>query len=402
MSLEWEEVEEGIARVRDPSSGESEWRFVDAPALCESRSRDGWRWVEVRARLCRGGVRVLRDVALGFVAKKGRCGVCLRRAEVACECGAEWCGPRCRAVDADHPCDALATLAGCERARPPESLLSFLDFGALRLAARLWRRGVSLEPLCHHRDRLVAAARRGDRSAESALQAARVGANVLAQALGRQDDDDEEFVLALLRLRFNAFPFETGLAVFRDASALNHSCAPNSAVSIRRDDDHHGRVVLEARAHVDLHRGAEVTITYLSLRALVSRDARRAALRDAFFFSCACAGCGPGGYDVDPLDLDAVSGALLGDDNNNNKDLVLAASRRADAILAAIPAGAAVPVARARLRLLAARTLLRLGASDDARAIARATLDDDLIPALGRQDPHSRLAAAYLAASPRT
>ena len=104
-----------------------------------------------------------------------------------------------------------------------------------------------------------------------------------------------------------------GLALFKDASSLNHSCEPNAALSVRvQSDSASGRcgVVLEARVvgaaavkagltssglsssdtpknHATAHSGVELRCSYLAHGALLcARSARRTALRAAFAFDC--------------------------------------------------------------------------------------------------------------------
>jgi len=189
-----------------------------------------------------------------------------------------------------------------------------------------------------------------------------------------------------LKLRFNAFPIDGGLAVFRDASALNHDCAPNASLSFSADGE------LSVVLGRDMKEGAEVRISYLSPRALLAPSkARRAALHTGFLFRCACVRCTSNEI-LDAPVVDAAAEALA-------KGLVDDRLGRALAVLSNDCLGAATPLLRADLRLLAARAL----AKGDTAAAARLARDAlrDLQLALADDDPRIVSAAAFAAEAAR-
>ena len=188
-----------------------------------------------------------------------------------------------------------------------------------------------------------------------------------------------------LKLRFNAFPIDGGLALFKDASALNHDCAPNASLSFCQGQ-------LSVVLGCDLEQGDEVRISYLSPRALLApAKARRAALCTGFLFRCACVRCTSNKV-LDAPVVDAAAEALtrgMCDDRLG----------RALAVLSSDVLGAATPLLRADLRLLAARAL----AKNDTAAAARLAQEAlrDLRLALDDEDPRVAAAAAFVAEAAR-
>lgn len=406
--MKWEAAAESAVRIRDLATDRSEWRFVcadDRPALCDvSTSTNGWRSVVLKARVS-PGVCVLSEPALAFVTPSRVCAVCLQRSEVECEtCGTRWCSLECKTLD-KHACSALARLANLENEASADQETSCIDFETLRLAARIW---VSdklrhLEALCDHSDALVKAAREGDRAAEVALASAHMGATVAARCLGLQEKDEPKLAAVILKIRFNAFPFEQGLALFVRTSALNHSCAPNTTISIHAVKT---ALVCEARTHADLGKGTELTISYLALPALLIKRDRRKALRDAFFFDCQCVAClgSNEGRDAGRA-LDSATQDLLLATRTKDAERALDALSRANTVLSALRQhAAAVHTARARLQLLAARALHDAAVSRrseilaaQARRVAQAALDS-LLFSFGPDDLATRSAATVVRA----
>merc|ERR1712091_450717 len=97
-----------------------------------------------------------------------------------------------------------------------------------------------------------------------------VAASVLSRACSMSDI--ERLQRLYLKLRFNAFPVTGGLALFKNASALNHSCAPNASLSFSADGKQ-----LSVVLGRDLKKGEEVRISYLAPRVLMApAKARRA------------------------------------------------------------------------------------------------------------------------------
>lgn len=406
--MKWEAADDSAVRIRDLATGRSEWRFVcadDRPALCDvSTSANGWRAVVLKARVS-PGVCVLSEPALAFVTRSGLCAVCLQRSEVQCEtCGTRWCSPECQVLD-KHACSALALLANLENEASTNEETSCIDFETLRLAARLWISGKlrHLDRLCDHSKALVKAAREGDRAAEVALASAHMGAAVAARCLGLQERDESILAAVILKIRFNAFPFAQGLALFERTSALNHSCAPNTTISIHAVKP---ALVCEARTHNDLGKGTELTISYLALPALLDKRDRRKSLRDSFFFDCQCVAC-LGNNEVRDVGraFDGVTQDLLLATRAKDAERALDALCRANAVLNAVQYhAAAMHTARAQLQLLAARALHAAAVSRrsqilvaQARRIAQAALDT-LLCAFGPDDLATRSAATLVRA----
>ena len=205
-----------------------------------------------------------------------------------------------------------------------------------------------------------------------------VAASVLSRACSMSDV--EALQRLYLKLRFNAFPIDGGLAVFRDASALNHDCAPNASLSFCQGQ-------LSVVLGRDLEEGEEVRISYLSPRALLApAKARRAALHTGFLFRCGCLRC-TSDVVLDAPVVDAAAEALT-------KGLVDDRLGRALAVLSDDCLGAATPLLRADLRLLAAKAL----AKRDTAAAARLAQDAlrDLRLALDDGDPRIAAAAAFV------
>ena len=198
-----------------------------------------------------------------------------------------------------------------------------------------------------------------------------VAASVLSRACGTSDV--ERLQRLYLKLRFNAFPIDGGLALFKDASALNHDCAPNASLSFCEGQ-------LSVVLGRDLKEGEEVRISYFAPRALLApAKARRAALYTGFLFRCGCLRCASDGVLDAPI-VDAAAEALA-------RGLVDDRLGRALAVLANDCLGAATPLLRADLRLLAARrrsaknvTAAAFGGASAAstrRLTCRRALDDE-------------------------
>jgi hypothetical protein len=165
-----------------------------------------------------------------------------------------------------------------------------------------------------------------------------VAASVLSRSCGVSDV--EALQRLYLKLRFNAFPIDGGLAVFRDASALNHDCAPNASLSFSTDGKQ-----LSVVLGRDLEQGEQVRISYLAPRVLMAPSkARRAALYTGFRFRCGCLRCTTDNV-LDAPVVDAAAEALA-------RGLVDDRLGRALAVLANDCLGAATPLLRADLRLL--------------------------------------------------
>ena len=205
-----------------------------------------------------------------------------------------------------------------------------------------------------------------------------VAASVLSRACSMSDI---EFLQRLyLKLRFNAFPSDGGLALFKNASALNHACAPNASLSFCQGQ-------LSVVLGRDLEQCDEVRISYLSPRALLApAKARRAALYTGFRFRCSCLRC-TSDVVLDAPIVDAAAEALT-------KGLVDDRLGRALAVLANDCLGAATPLLRADLRLLAAKALAKRDTAAAAR-LAREALRD-LRLALDDEDPRVAAAAAFV------
>ena len=205
-----------------------------------------------------------------------------------------------------------------------------------------------------------------------------VAASVLSRACSTSDI--EALQRLYLKLRFNAFPIDGGLALFRNASALNHACAPNASLSFCQGQ-------LSVVLGRDLKEGAEVRISYLSPRALLApAKARRAALHTGFLFRCGCLRCTTDNV-LDAPVVDAAAEALA-------KGLVDDRLGRALAVLSRDCLGAATPLLRADLRLLAAKALAKKDAAAAAR-LAREALGD-LRLALDETDARVVSAAAFV------
>ncbi len=205
-----------------------------------------------------------------------------------------------------------------------------------------------------------------------------VAASVLSRACSMSDV--ERLQRLYLRLRFNAFPIDGGLALFKNASALNHACAPNASLSFCQGQ-------LSVVLGRDLEKGEEVRISYLSPRVLMApAKARRAALSTGFRFRCGCLRCTSDRVLDAPI-VDAAAEALT-------KGLVDDRLGNALAVLSHDCLGAATPLLRADLRLLAARAL----AKKDAAAALRLAQDAlrDLRRALDDEDPRVVAAAAFV------
>ena len=128
-------------------------------------------------------------------------------------------------------------------------------------------------------------------------------------------------------------------------------------------------------------------ISYLSPRALLApAKARRAALHTGFLFRCGCLRCTSNKVLDAPI-VDAAAEALT-------KFLVDDRLGRALAVLSNDCLGAATPLLRADLRLLAARAL----AKNDAAAAFGLAQDAlrDLRRALDDEDPRVAAAAAFV------
>ena len=205
-----------------------------------------------------------------------------------------------------------------------------------------------------------------------------VAGSVLSRACGTSDV--ERLQRLYLKLRFNAFPVNGGLALFRNASALNHACAPNASLSFCQGQ-------LSVVLGRDLKEGAEVRISYLSPRALLApAKARRAALHTGFLFRCGCLRCTTDNV-LDAPVVDGAAEALA-------KGLVDDRLGRALAVLANDCLGAATPLLRADLRLLAARALAKKDTAAAARLAQEALRD--LRRALDDEDPRVAAAAAFV------
>ena len=114
--------------------------------------------------------------------------------------------------------------------------------------------------------------------------------------------DVERLQRLYLKLRFNAFPMDGGLALFKDAPALN-DCAPNASLSFCQ-----GQLsVVLGRDLEGGRRGAHLLLR----RACCSRQpkARRAALYTGFLFRCGCLRCASDGVLDAPI-VDAAAEAL--------------------------------------------------------------------------------------------
>ena len=205
-----------------------------------------------------------------------------------------------------------------------------------------------------------------------------VAASVLSRACSTSDI--EALQRLYLKLRFNAFPIDGGLALFRNASALNHDCAPNASLSFCQGQ-------LSVVLGRDLKEGTEVRISYLAPRALLApAKARRAALHAGFLFRCGCARCTSDAV-LDASMVDAAAEALA-------RGLVDDRLGRALAVLSRDCLGAATPLLRADLRLLAAKALAKKDAAAAAR-LAREALGD-LRLALDETDARVVSAAAFV------
>jgi hypothetical protein len=205
-----------------------------------------------------------------------------------------------------------------------------------------------------------------------------VAASVLSRACSTSDI--EALQRLYLKLRFNAFPVTGGLALFKNASALNHACAPNASLSFCQGQ-------LSVVLGCDLAQGEEVRISYLAPRALLApAKARRAALYTGFLFRCGCLRCASDGVLDAPI-VDAAAEALA-------RGAVDDRLGRALAVLSNDCLGAATPLLRADLRLLAARALAKndaataFGLAQDALLDLRRALDDE--------DPRVAAAAAFV------
>jgi hypothetical protein len=205
-----------------------------------------------------------------------------------------------------------------------------------------------------------------------------VAASVCSRACGTADV--ERLQRLYLKLRFNVFPIDGGLALFKDASALNHDCAPNASLSFCEGQ-------LSVVLGRDLKEGDEVRISYLAPRVLMApAKARRAALYTGFLFRCGCARCTSDGVLDAPI-VDAAAEALT-------KGFVDDRLGRALAVLSNDCLGAATPLLRADLRLLAARALAKndavaaFGLAQDALLDLRRALDDE--------DPRVAAAAGFV------
>ena len=200
-----------------------------------------------------------------------------------------------------------------------------------------------------------------------------VAGSVLARSCGTTSEAMQRLYL---KLRFNAFPITGGLALFRNASALNHACAPNASLSFCQGQ-------LSVVLGCDLEEGDEVRISYLAPRALLApAKARRAALSTGFLFRCACVRCTSNEI-LDAPVVDAAAEALA-------RGLVDDRLGRALAVLSNDCLGAATPLLRADLRLLAAKALAKRDTAAAAR-LAREALGD---LRLSLDDGDARIAAA--------
>lgn len=249
---------------------------------------------------CEAGALLLRETPLACVATRPGLCACLSPG-TKCPACPRWTCTHCE----EHPCEILAQLRELEERAPADYPV---DWTLLRLAAEC----PPLPDMCtHHVD-----------------QASHMGATILSE-LGVDSR-------CLLKLRYNAQVVDGGLAIFRRASAVNHSCRPNAVVS----------GAIELRAHRPLRKGDEITMSYLSFRALVApRAARRQALKDAFNFDCRCERCEQDEVDVS-RDVDRLAEDLL-----NRKATV----DDIDRVLQKTDVGGALPQARHDLLRVAGR-----------------------------------------------
>ena len=393
----------GLVKVLDEDR--TRWRFSEN-ALCRCVRTNGERRMIATCRIG-NGVRIFRERAYATALTKETddlCSWCFKPMTEPrwCEdCPASYCSEHCQQKDAGHPCSALAVLANLENEAAD------IDVAALRLTARFAE--TNLDGLCDHYDDLRRDAANGDDAAEDALRTAFMSAAVLQHALGTEND----LLRTVLKVRFNAYPFANGagLALFLDASAFNHSCRSDVALSIEPDGS--GAVQLEARVMGDATQDHELTVSYLGFRALLSPcSARREGLRLAFRFDCRCVRCCEDVNDDSSLvaDLDSLSEILLNaatsSDNAHDVTDIVDAVHRFDTVLSSLPdLGAAMYASRSDLRILAARAIAVSAAKSPTRpppavldtALAQASLAfDDARLALGPRHPRSLYAKTFI------
>ena len=88
-----------------------------------------------------------------------------------------------------------------------------------------------------------------------------------------------------------------GLGLFPTFSLLSHSCSANARYQVLPDRG------LVLRAQVDIRKGEEVTIHYMT--PMIGTATRRRKIRKNWFFDCTCARC------CDPTEMGTFASALL-------------------------------------------------------------------------------------------
>ena len=86
----------------------------------------------------------------------------------------------------------------------------------------------------------------------------------------------------------HSLPMEAlkGLGLYHFSCHLAHSCDPNC--DLQNVSGNHELSIITRRA---IKQGEQLTISYLPLQHLSSAEARKALLRESFFFECACSKC---------------------------------------------------------------------------------------------------------------
>ncbi|KAJ1459274.1 hypothetical protein M885DRAFT_585728 [Pelagophyceae sp. CCMP2097] len=430
----------------------SEWVFEafdgsKNAVAAEHRSKSGRR-VVLQRDVSAGCV--LREPALAAVVlrlhRERTCANCFARAAKrlngprCATCDTHWCTKTCAEQD-DHPaarCDALKALGDVEVALQGASqgaaadgepgdeaavgaaldLARDVDLDAVALAVRLWTsQGDALqrsEALCDHEEALRAAAFKGDPAAEAVLRRCVVGAALVARAL---QADAASVATTLLRIRLNAHPFEGGLALFERASAMNHSCTPNVAVSIcaERSPGREAAVFLEARTTAASKADTELLCSYVSARVLLApAAARQEALQTAFDFKCQCPRCRAASDTTNAPRMLRVRDALAAFHRGANVDSAAALDAAAAQLggncsaAAALEASNLAELAWARSsgalgsQLFAARAELRLAAARMMVTSASHASDCDALLLLALSDFESTGPRNPLAAAART
>ena len=292
------------------------------------------------------GARGQRKVILRAAAKAG-C-VVLRESAAATTLGDE--SDARRTIDEVAVASQAELPADDERAaavREAAQIAKDVDWDVCRLCARSL--ALDLEQMEDHLHDID----------EDERRRSHVAASVLSRACSTSDI--ERLQRLYLKLRFNAYPVDGGLALFKNASALNHACAPNASLSFCQGQ-------LSVVLGCDLEEGEEVRISYLVPRVLMApAKARRAALSTGFLFRCACVRCTSNEILDAPI-VDAAAEAL-------SRGMVDDRLGMALAVLSNDCLGAATPLLRADLRLLAAKALAKNDTATAAR-LAREALGD--------------------------